>query len=34
MDRGSGLLEGVGHSAGEEQPEKVNELLLEFLAAA
>ena len=27
------LLEGVGHSAAEEQPEVVNGLLLEFLAA-
>jgi pimeloyl-ACP methyl ester carboxylesterase len=25
------LLEGVGHSAAEEQPEKVKELLLAFL---
>jgi pimeloyl-ACP methyl ester carboxylesterase len=32
--RGAHLIDGAGHSLAEEQPEKVNELLLEFLLAA
>jgi pimeloyl-ACP methyl ester carboxylesterase len=32
--RGVHLIDGAGHSLAEEQPEKVNELLLEFLLAA
>lgn len=31
--RGSHILEGCGHWPGEEQPDRTNELLLEFLTA-